>query len=95
MTDYEDFIKVMESSKMYTVEKSEILDEENDTSLHAYRAELTKLLSEKFLSPLEKRCLKSFMEGFSYTEIAEIHGIDVKKVDNALMRIRAKIRERW
>ena len=92
ITDYEDFTTVMEAHEMYTVEKSVLLDEVNDTLLHAYRTELTKL--HQFLSPLEKKILESFVQGFSYTEIAEIHGIEIKKVDNALMRIRAKVRER-
>jgi len=94
-TDHEEIATVMESCEMYTVEKSEILDEENDTLVHAYRTELAKLLSEgKLLSSLEKKCLEGFIEGFSYAEIAEVQGIEIKKVDNALMRIRAKLRKR-
>ena len=94
-TDYEDIEKVMGSCSIATIEKSKILDEENDVLLHAYRTELAKLFSEgKFLSPLEKKCLAGFIEGLSYLEIAEEHGFELKKVDNALMRIRAKIKER-
>ena len=92
--DYEDIAKVMESSSMYTVEKSEVLEEEKDTMLYAYRAELSKLLSkDDFFAPLERKCLEGFIEGLSYLEIAEKHGIEIKKVDNALSRIRAKIRK--
>ena len=94
-TDYEDITTVMESCEIYTIERSEILDEENGDILHVYRTELAKLLSErKFLSPLEKKCLEGFIDGLSYLEIAEEHGFETKKVDNALMRIRAKIRDR-
>ena len=94
-TDYEDITTVMESHKMYTIEKSEILEEERDTLLHAYRSELSRLLSDhKFFGRLERKCLEGFIEGLSYLEIAEKYGIDIKKVDNALMRIRAKIRKR-
>ena len=93
-TDYEDIATVMESHKVYSVEKSEILEEEKDTALHVYRTELSKLLSKnKFFGSLERKCLEGFIEGLSYLEIAEKYGIEVKKVDNALMRIRAKIRK--
>ena len=94
-TDYEDISVVMEAHKMYTVEKSEILEEEQGTNLHTYRTELSKLFSEgDFFGPLERKCLEGFIEGLSYLEIAEKYDIDIKKVDNALMRIRAKIRKR-
>ena len=94
-TDNEDIATVMESCELYTIEKSEILDEVSGNPLHVYRAELAKLLSgSKFLSPLEKKCLAGFIAGLSYLEIAEEHGFEIKKVDNALMRIKAKIKDR-
>jgi len=94
-TDFEEITTVLESCEIHTIEKSEIVDEEYDNLLHAYRAELAELLSErKILSPLEKKCLEGFIGGLSYLEIAQEHGIAIKKVDNALMRIRAKIRSR-
>lgn len=93
-TDFEDIEKAMEACKIYSIEKSEILDEENDILLHSYRTELARLTKSKFLSPLEKKCLVSFIDGLSYVEIAEEHGFELKKVDNALMRIRTKLRER-
>ena len=93
-TDYEDLAIVMESSNIYTIEKSETLEAEKNTKLHVYRTELSKLLAkDHFFGPLEQICLEGFMEGLSYSEIAKKHGIDIKKVDNALMRIRAKIRK--
>jgi len=91
-TANEDIAIVMES---YKIEKSEIIDEENDDVLHAYRTKLAKLLSEsEFLSPLERKCLKGFIDGLSYLEIAKKHGFEIKKVDNALVRIRSKFKER-
>lgn len=87
-TDSEDLATVMESCEMYTLEKSEILEEENGTNLHHYR----KLLSEHKFSLLEQKCLEGFIDGLSYLEIAKKNGIDIKNVDNALMRIRAKVR---
>ena len=52
--------------------------------------ELQRRLS-RGLSPTEKNILGYYLKGLSYAEIAkEING-DVKKVDNALQRIRKKI----
>jgi len=94
-TDNEEIASTLEACEIYSVEKSDILDEENDSMLHTYRVELEKLLSEdEFLSPLERKCLQGFINGFSYLEIAEEYGFEIKKVDNALMRIRSKIKGR-
>ena len=46
---------------------------------------------EQKLTPLEKSVLKFFLEGRSYTEIAEITGRDEKSVDNSLQRLRRKV----
>jgi len=42
------------------------------------------------LSPMEKKVLDLFMEGFGYARIAQHLGKDEKAVDNALQRIRNK-----
>jgi len=94
-TDHEEIATVMESCEMYTVEKSEVLEEENNPKLHAYRTELKALLSEhSYLSAFEKQCLEGFANNLGYIEIAEKLGVDIKKVDNGLTRIRAKLRGR-
>ena len=48
---------------------------------------------QEFLSKMEFKVLKLFMEGQSYQEIADALGKDMKSVDNALQRIKKKIRE--
>jgi RNA polymerase sporulation-specific sigma factor len=48
---------------------------------------------EKVLSPLEKEVLELFLEGKDYTEIAEVLGKTDKSIDNALQRIKGKIRK--
>ena len=45
------------------------------------------------LSPLEKQVVDLFLTGMSYTEIARVLGRDEKSMDNALQRIKAKIRK--
>jgi RNA polymerase sporulation-specific sigma factor len=43
------------------------------------------------LSKLEKEILSYYIEGMSYSEIAQIIGRSEKSVDNAIQRIRAKM----
>ena len=51
------------------------------------RQQLTHLLS-----PLEKQTLQLYLSGFSYEEMAKKLSCSEKKVDNALQRIRRKLR---
>ena len=48
---------------------------------------------EGVLSKMEFQVLRFFMEGQSYQDIASSLGKDVKSVDNALQRIKKKIKE--
>ena len=45
------------------------------------------------LSPMEKEVLALYLEGKDYTEIARILGKSDKSIDNALQRIKSKIRK--
>lgn len=45
------------------------------------------------LSQMERKVLELFLEGKEYTEIAEIMGKPDKSIDNALQRIKSKIRK--
>ena len=51
------------------------------------------LAAQAHLSRMEKEVLSFFLEGKEYTEIAEILGKTDKSIDNALQRIKAKIRK--
>ena len=54
------------------------------------------LLEEKIdkgLSPLEKQVLDLYLTGMNYVEIAHVLGREEKSTDNALQRIRTKIRK--
>lgn len=48
----------------------------------------------RFLSAMEKEVLELYLEGKDYTEIAVIMGKTDKSIDNALQRIKAKIRQK-
>ena len=57
---------------------------------HESKEEFFHRLQEK-LSPMEKKVLYLYLEGHSYTQIAEIMGKTSKSIDNSLQRIRMKI----
>ncbi len=48
---------------------------------------------ERDLSPFERQVLELTMTGLGYAEIAKILGRDEKSADNALQRIRAKVKK--
>ena len=62
-----------------------LIDQENLRSLY------TEIL--EMLTPLEQEILKSYLEGESYTEIAASLQKTPKSIDNALQRIRRKLRK--
>lgn len=46
----------------------------------------------KALSPMENKVLNYYLRGYGYVKIAEIMGKSPKSIDNALQRIRGKVR---
>ncbi len=61
--------------------------------LEEEKAEQIRQLIETLLSPMEKRVLSFYLEGIGYRGIALRLGKNEKSIDNALQRIRAKLRE--
>ncbi len=55
-------------------------------------ADIEKII-ENDLSPFEKQVLELSMTGMGYVEIAKLLGKDVKSTDNALSRVKTKIRK--
>lgn len=55
--------------------------------VRAFKEEISKILS-----PMEKKVLDAYLRGDSYEEIAGMLGKSQKSVDNALARVRGKIR---
>ena len=66
------------------IRKSILIDRENVTAL--------KKEMKKSLSSLENQVFQLYIAGNSYVEIAEILGKTPKAVDNALRRIRKKMK---
>ena len=59
--------------------------------------ERTRILKEeirKALSPMENKVLTYYMQGYGYVKIAKLLGKNPKSIDNALQRIRGKIRKK-
>ena len=57
-----------------------------------HKQEFFKKLDEK-LSPMERKVLYLYLEGSSYTKIAEDLEKTPKSIDNTLQRIRGKVKE--
>ncbi len=57
------------------------------------RVEYLEQLIESELSSFEKQVLDLYMTGMSYTQIAKVLGRDEKSTDNALQRLKNKIRK--
>lgn len=81
-------------------EESPILDslvfEQQDPEAIVIDRENVNVIQEKIrqhLSPFETQVLDSYLEGMTYTQVAEDMGKSPKSIDNALQRIRGKIRE--
>lgn len=49
---------------------------------------------QKVLSPFEKHVLELHLKGFTYIQIAEMMDKPAKSIDNALQRIKAKVRNK-
>lgn len=81
-------------------EESPLLDslafEQQDPEAIVIDRENVNVMQEKIrqhLSAFETQVLDSYLEGMTYTQIAETMGKSPKSIDNALQRIRGKIRE--
>lgn len=81
-------------------EESPILDslafEQQDPEAIVIDRENVNVMQKKIrqhLSRFETRVLDSYLEGMTYIQIAEAMGKRPKSIDNALQRIRGKIRE--
>lgn len=57
------------------------------------RVEYLESVIEKELSPFEKQVLDLYMTGMSYSQIAKVLGRDEKSTDNALKRMKGKVRK--
>lgn len=78
-----ELIQVLAAKEESNPEKI-VIDKEN--------LEMIEAVIEKELSSFEKQVLDLYVTGMSYTEIAKVLGRDEKSTDNALQRLKAKIK---
>lgn len=75
----------------FYIEARELSPEE--TVLFREKLQETGQVIDKLLSPLEKRVLGSYISGHNYQEISKIMNKQPKSIDNALQRIKIKLRD--
>lgn len=86
-------------------QSEEVLDDENECEPDNNTPEsifFSKLLSEEIarvmsdeLSDMEREVFRLFLKGETYEEMAKSLGLNVKTVDNALQRVRKKLKSAW
>ena len=81
---HEEFINILENVNVKNPEQV-LIDKENVLSLER--------IVNKELSSFEKQVLDLYVTGMGYTEIAKVLGRNERSTDNALQRIKAKIRK--
>ena len=72
------------TSKAETNPEELLIDKENVANIEA--------IIDKELSPFEKQVLDLYITGMSYSQIAKVLGRDDKSTDNALQRLKAKLK---
>ncbi|WOC33607.1 MULTISPECIES: sigma-70 family RNA polymerase sigma factor [Caproicibacterium] len=68
-------------------------DEPEVLLLSKERLETVQEAVQKVLTPMEQRVLKLYLSGCKYSEVAQKIGISQKAADNALQRVRQKLRK--
>lgn len=84
LSDEEGEAEALLSDERYKLSPEELIIEQE-------RRNRVYEMSEKLLSPLEKKVLKLYLEGLSYEEMALRMEKPVKSVDSALQRIKKKL----
>lgn len=75
----------------FYIEAHELSPEE--TMLFREKLQETGKIIDNLLSPLEKRVLGSYISGRNYQEISKIMNKQPKSIDNALQRIKIKLKD--
>jgi RNA polymerase sporulation-specific sigma factor len=79
-----ELVNVLESDA-YNNPEQIVIDQENVAQIEA--------IIEKELSSFEKQVLDLYLTGMSYSQIAKVLSRDEKSTDNALQRLKAKLRK--
>lgn len=90
-TDEEDEPQETEDALEYSLLTEQLIDPE-EIIIDRENSELLRDVVDHSLSPMERKVLELYMGGASYGEIARKLGKEEKSIDNALQRIRRKLR---
>jgi RNA polymerase sporulation-specific sigma factor len=85
---------VNEDNELYMIEKisNDIISDPESIVVSKERENIVTYMLENNLSKFEKRVLSCYFLGLSYSESSTALNTDAKAIDNALQRIRKKIR---
>lgn len=86
-----DYLDDSNEENGFYIEAHELSPEE--TMLFREKLQETGKIIDNLLSPLEKRVLGSYISGRNYQEISKIMNKQPKSIDNALQRIKIKLKD--
>ena len=94
---YADMGEKSDSEDMELIQSLISLSDKNPEDLLIDRENVESLdkIIERELSGFEKQVLDLYLTGMKYTQIAKVLGKDEKSTDNALQRIKAKLKKHF
>lgn len=92
---YADMSEKSNSEEMELIQSLMSLSDKNpeDLLIDKENVEVLEKVIERELSSFEKQVLDLYITGMKYTQIARVLGKDEKSTDNALQRIKAKLKK--
>lgn len=92
---YADMSEKSNSEEMELIQSLMSLSDKNpeDLLIDKENVEVLEKVIERELSSFEKQVLDLYITGMKYTQIAKVLGKDEKSTDNALQRIKAKLKK--
>ena len=95
LNNYISFNMIMhEDKEVYLLEKivSDTIEDPENIVVLKERENMITYTVNKYLSEFEKKVLSCYFSGLSYIESSDVLKTDVKSIDNALQRIKRKIK---
>jgi RNA polymerase sporulation-specific sigma factor len=85
-------VEIGEKEEMQFIQSVENEDQVGDIYSSMETAKNREVKIETLLSDFERRVLKLYLQGYSYRQSSEILSASTKAIDNALQRVRRKLR---
>jgi len=90
-----EILLIKESKNEYVFEKSDIFCLEVNEELYDYRQVFNIILeNDDSFTELERNCLKGVVNGLNYDELSVALKYDKKKIENAMARVRIKVKNK-